>query len=55
MKNLKRYILAALCGLGIVLMLGFGINAMDVKADPFVSVKRNYTNESRNTSLKGLI
>ena len=55
MKNLKRYILAALCGLGIVFMLGFGINAMDVKADPFASVKKNYTNESKNTALKDLI
>ena len=55
MKNIKRYILAACCGLGIVFMLGFGINAMDVKADPFVSVRRNYTNESRNTALNTLI
>ncbi len=55
MKNLKRYILAGLCGLGVVLMLGFGINAMDVKADPFVSVRRNYTDESRNKALTTLI
>jgi len=55
MKNIKRYILAACCGLGIVFMLGFGINAMDVKADPFVTVRRNYTNESRNTALNTLI
>ena len=55
MKNIKRYILAACCGLGIVFMLGFGINAMDVKADPFVAVRRNYTNEARNTALNTLI
>ena len=55
MKNLKRYILAGLCGLGIIFMLGFGINAMDVQADPVAAVRRNYTNESGNTALKTLI
>lgn len=55
MKNLKRYMLAGLCGLGIVFMFGFGINAMEVKADPAASIRRSYTNESRNTALNKLI